>query len=431
MNFLSRKCNVKITQCIADAPKRAVLKAVKQFNSRFGCGQCKIEGATVKKGKRIIFPDLQPGPLRTDAWHRHIVDQIRAGTLDENSYGIYGRSVLLRIPDFDIIKGVLPEYMHSMCLGVTKALFQLTFYIDVKKKGRTHSKAEMPKIPAVKIIQALASVKVPPEFSRRVRSMKLGVWKAEEFRNLILFFFPVVLELLEKMRDKAPTREVELAKGCWTSLAVALRACCLSDEEFKFVSKDGVEQHQTNYIDCFRRLHVTPNYCTYNTHQVLHLLTLRETGPLPENSAFPFEGSYNRLRRSFVAGTPNICKQMINHFFHRQALGHACKRSISASEKQTDATDQSVVYQFNRQTGRRRFFRIFASSTTDFAVREFRLVPVPIDFMASSEVGWYKYLPHMMDRQTLLARDSVTGRGIVVGSYIMTIPNSCLRETFN
>lgn len=41
--------------------------------------------------------------------------------------GIKGASALLELPEFSITKGVVPDYMHGVLLGITKALLLLWF----------------------------------------------------------------------------------------------------------------------------------------------------------------------------------------------------------------------------------------------------------------------------------------------------------------
>ena len=46
---------------------------------------------------------------------------------------------------------------------------------------------------------------------------------------------------------------------------------------------------------------------TYNFHIVAsHIREIRAHGPLTDNTAYPFEGLYADLRRSFVPGTRSI-----------------------------------------------------------------------------------------------------------------------------
>lgn len=47
-----------------------------------------------------------------------------------------------------------------------------------------------------------------------------------------------------------------------------------------------------------------PTAGSYNAHIVSsHLKQMRESGPFTSNNAYPFEGMYSEMRRSFAPGT--------------------------------------------------------------------------------------------------------------------------------
>ena len=49
--------------------------------------------------------------------------------------GIKGPSVLLLLKEFNIIKSFVPEYMHSVLLGVVKTV--VSWWMDGKNKDRS------------------------------------------------------------------------------------------------------------------------------------------------------------------------------------------------------------------------------------------------------------------------------------------------------
>ena len=77
----------------------------------------------------------------------------------------------------------------------------------------------------------------------------------------------------------------------------------LPDEEFLMVDEAEIDDAfnilNESYIEAYGE---TAN--TYNAHIVMsHLRHIRRQGPLTEYNAYPFEGSYAELRRSFQVGT--------------------------------------------------------------------------------------------------------------------------------
>ena len=71
---------------------------------------------------------VRNGPPRTMDEIRHIVANFDELSTDERK-GILGYSPLMDYPDFDYIEGSPCEYLHHLCLGVTKRLVELTFQV--------------------------------------------------------------------------------------------------------------------------------------------------------------------------------------------------------------------------------------------------------------------------------------------------------------
>lgn len=430
MFFFGRRMNVQILAVIADAPKRAVLKDVEGHTSFLGCGMCQVVATSMAlqhtrkpDTSKLVWHNHFAAAPKTDEWHR----QCLKDNVPKKVCGIKGWSMLLDIPGFDMMYGVLPEYMHSMCLGTVQQVFELTF--KTSQAPRLFSRAQFPRIHLAKLHNELNTVLVPREFSRRARSMEIGVWKAEEYRNLILFFFPAVIKV---MRNLNPPNliEMELTRSIqlWASLAFVLRACCLQDEEYNGVDKSMLWLHQGNFLKQLDRLHGSPGNFTYNVHQVLHLVEMRSVGPLPELSAFPFEGSYNNLKRSFHRGTPNIGKQMMEVFYHRNRLGHACVKTIKAEAKVTNFTDDSNVYIYDRQEQKHHFYKVMATGQNSLCVVKRETQAAEEQNIPWHQVGVYKCTCNFGDSEWIETR-MFNGKAMIVADNILTVPSSCLRET--
>lgn len=85
----------------------------------------------------------------------------------------------------DIYKQLLPEYMHLVCVGFAKKLAINTFTDCNSERSNLYNVTELNKI--------LLRTKVPCELQRKTRKVSWGSFKAEEYRNLLLFYFPAVL----------------------------------------------------------------------------------------------------------------------------------------------------------------------------------------------------------------------------------------------
>ena len=105
---------------------------------------------------------------------REIVQKINekeGPLLQEEVKGIIGASIFLDIEGFDFINDIPCEYLHSVCLGVIKRLLELTFSLGDKRIRVTTRKLSKPKT----YNDVIKAVKCPREFSRRSRSLDLGV----------------------------------------------------------------------------------------------------------------------------------------------------------------------------------------------------------------------------------------------------------------
>jgi hypothetical protein len=153
----------------------------------------------------------------------------------------------------------------------------------------------------------LARIKVPKEFSRKTRHLADGM-KAEELRNISLFFFPVVVANL-------PTKGIQ---RIWLRFTYLMRIFSASEEEFDRTAsglKHRTEITQELLVGIFHNY--GEDVGTYNVHGLLHLEAIRKHGPLATTSAVPYEASFGHVRRSFVPGTPSITKQIMTEMFVR------------------------------------------------------------------------------------------------------------------
>jgi hypothetical protein len=161
---------VEISAFVCDAPARAFVSNIKGHSGYFGCGKCIIEGDYVQN--RVTFPDLNC-QLRTNESFR---------TKRQEEHHLTEESELLKLP-FDIVDGVPYEYMHLICLGVTRKLINLWL------KGKL-SKFRLSATKVTQFSKNLVWLKpqTSSDFSRKPRSLiQLKSWKATEFRLFLLY----------------------------------------------------------------------------------------------------------------------------------------------------------------------------------------------------------------------------------------------------
>ena len=177
-------------------------------------------------------------------------------SVDETK-GIKGRSLLLDLEDFNYIYDVPAEYLHSGCLGVVKRLVEMTFSVGVNRPRITKRK-----LSSTKTFNTLMSkVKVFKEFPRRARNLDFAVFKGQEFRNVCIFYFPIVIQCIE-----ANAKERHL----WLYLAYVVRACVIPTEEFIPLNINDIEDACEKYYKLYEKL-FGPQNCTFNTHVFFHI----------------------------------------------------------------------------------------------------------------------------------------------------------------
>lgn len=107
--------------CSSDSVARPQIKNTKQFNGIYCMA---VTFATIKVGGSYSF--ISPEPLlRCESEH---FQHAMAGTPKQPVMGVKGPSPLMKLANFQMVNGFVPEYQHSVCLGVTRQL--MTLWLD-------------------------------------------------------------------------------------------------------------------------------------------------------------------------------------------------------------------------------------------------------------------------------------------------------------
>ncbi|XP_029674788.1 uncharacterized protein LOC115242542 [Formica exsecta] len=154
---LAKECHLELRCFIADAPVRAFILHHRGHMAERPCYKCKISGIHVNTNY-FIFNGINH-PLRTDDEYIRRFD---------DAHHKDGASPLSRLP-MEMVYKVLFEYMHLVCIGVMKKLFQAwvqgKFSRETKLSGR-----------AITVINTkILSLQeyCPSDFARRPRSLEL------------------------------------------------------------------------------------------------------------------------------------------------------------------------------------------------------------------------------------------------------------------
>ena len=225
-----------------------------------------VEKKAQSRKTQLVWPanTINKEP-RTKEQLLDIINRIENGNEELTNYdvkGVKGRSLLIDLPGFDIVNDIPTEYLHSVSIGLVKRLLELTFNMGSNRQRTTTRKLSSPGT----FNQLLTDIKVPHEFSRRIRDLDFNVYKAQEFRNVLIFLFPIVLECIE-----IGCRERDL----WLLLAFMIRACIIPNNEFNYVEKNDIKMAAYSFYTVYEQL-FGPRNCTYTVHVVCsHILQIR------------------------------------------------------------------------------------------------------------------------------------------------------------
>lgn len=111
---------------VADSPARAAFLNMKVFNGFHGCPYC--YQPRVHKYGSMKYPFQKDVQKRT---HADIVRDMKKATRSGQVVnGIKGLSPLVRLPGFDLTRGICPDYMHSVLGGVVKHFTETWFGVS-------------------------------------------------------------------------------------------------------------------------------------------------------------------------------------------------------------------------------------------------------------------------------------------------------------
>ena len=404
---------VNVTQ-ISGANSSQVVK-LKNLAKKLDAEEKKLQ----PRKSHIVWPKSTfRGPPRTRQEIMDIIEKIendQVMTKDEMK-GIVGRSVFIDLPNFNFVNDIPVEYLHCGCLGVVKRCVELTFKVGENRPRITKRKLSLPSQFNVQIF----IIKSPREFNRRIRELDFCVYKGQEFRNLIMFFFPLVVNCIE-----APAKE----RNLWLCLAFMIRVCTIPKEEFRIVSLALIERVTKQFYSLYQELFGMKN-CTYNTHVLTsHLIEIRFHGPFTATSAFPFESFYSELRNSFVPGTPSGLKQILQNVLIKRVLSHhTCENEIYYSEKETEREANNMIYCFEQY--QYEIYKIISIEENVFICHTQEKSPCfypETPNIPWNEIGVFKK-EELQEIPVHICKQSVKGKVVIVDGLLITCPKNVLNE---
>lgn len=276
--FNEKKYTIQIRSVICDSPARAFVTCTKSHNGYFGCGKCMQEGTY--SNRHMLFLE-STAPLRTDENFKN--------RIQEDHHTGVSAFESIQLP---MVSRFPLDYMHLVCLGVTKKLLLLWL------SGYQTSRLSGRKIAQLSEMLIALSKWVPKEFARKPRSLdELSRWKATELREFLLYLGPIVLQNI--------LPEDNLLH--FNALHCAIRILCNPMDCFRNnqYSRDLLIQ----FVEIFKQLYGNDTII-YNVHNLLHInKDVLMFGPLDNFSAFPFE-NYMQLIKKLLRKTDKPLQQL-------------------------------------------------------------------------------------------------------------------------
>ncbi|XP_021701385.1 uncharacterized protein LOC110676718 [Aedes aegypti] len=273
----SEHYKILVLQDCLDSVGRCEVFCSKQFNGTFGCTICLHSGKSINN--QIRYP-YQRSRLRDDSSTRKLMLEVHNSETQKPMLGIKGLSVLTGVPDFDIIRGLPPDYMHLVNLGLMKLIWELLLEGDAENKSKPHHIGKH----KVLIEQRLQSIRLPSCFPRRIRSIsEHAIFKASEWETLLFHcIYPCFNDLL-------PNKYMHHLMLLSSSIFQLL--------EFKIsrITISSCEKKLDLFVKDFEKHYGTKNM-VYNVHLTSHLAqTVRNLGALWNSSLYPYENGNSML----------------------------------------------------------------------------------------------------------------------------------------
>ena len=228
----------------------------------------------------MTFPEVN-APLRTD---------VQFDTF-QNEEHHRGRSPLSDLP-IGMVSQFPLDYMHLVCLGVTRRLLMLWM------KGPLFCRQGAGFIAQVTMGILDLKAYMPREFLRKGRPLQeVDRWKATEFRQFLLYLGPVILKAKLPDHFYKHFMLLSVAVYCLASPIFCQPYCDYAKQLIcLFVSQVGVLYGETQYV--------------YNIHALVHLADdVSRFGALDIFSSFAFESFLGKLKR--LVRKPNFPLQQI------------------------------------------------------------------------------------------------------------------------
>ncbi|XP_029162883.1 uncharacterized protein LOC114934364 [Nylanderia fulva] len=279
ITVLNNKYTVAIGAILCDAPARAFITRTKGHTGYFSCPKCIQEGDFVHN--RVVFPQTH-NTLRTD-------DAFKNRAQPEHHTG---DSILEKL-HIGMISQIPLDYMHLVCLGVTKRLLQIW------QRGNKHFRLSKECVNLISQHLMVIQPYIPVEFARKPRDLRdIDRWKATELRQFLLYTGIVVMK----------STISSIYYNHFLCLSVAIRI--LIDPQLCVTFNDYANSLLLHFVSNYGNIY-GDQYLSYNVHNLIHLANdVNMFGSLDNFSCFKYENNMQKIKKKLRSGKP--LEELIN-----------------------------------------------------------------------------------------------------------------------
>lgn len=262
-----------------------------KFNGKFGCSYCLHPGTTINGC--IKYTNISNIAKRN---HNDSIANMKEAQLTGKLVNGFKKiTTLAAFPFFNVVHGFAIDDMHGSYLGVCRQMCELWF--DSSNHNRPFYMGLRIKL----IDKHLLQISQPQRITRKREISCRKNWKAQEFKNWLLYFG------LPCMYKQLPLRYIKHFALLSNSMYVLLQDE-ISDEEFKSAT-DNLQK----FVLEFENLYGS-KCMNFNVHLMSHISDCVENcGPLWAYSNFPFESNNGYLKK-FINGTTDVLQQMVSKY---------------------------------------------------------------------------------------------------------------------
>lgn len=288
-----------------DIPATENLRGTAGYAGHFACGFCLHPGVSIKRdenSKPYVRYVKGTYENRTHDSFIQTYNQFNADSV----YGIKQVSCMVAAHSFDLVNGFSIDHMHCAELGIMKKL--LSLWLDTKNHKQPYY---IPKNHQVILSNRIIGLKPVAEITRAPRSIfSRGEFKANELRNLLLFFLRFALPGL---LDRKYIKHFHLFS---TSMYALLQ------ENISLESINEAQMKLTEFADTFEDLYGKHNV-TINLHLLRHLPEcVKYLGPLWAQSSYGFESTNGIVIKSNTS-TKDMTHQLVWKYVMKHTISNA------------------------------------------------------------------------------------------------------------